>query len=242
MKRTVIKVLSAALIMTALVTGSVFAAPEAGSIIDPVIPTDEIILQEATREKADYQQASQGIHANSRGRIPRLDSWSSNDGAVFWDSITPEGSSAWNIYMNAEGIAGESESAENRDQIELISYFFGADKTVKPVDPANKYGLKLLRVYKNIDRSSPEFLRVMLGGNKINTLAIEAKRGADGQHLICKLVLNNAVVASLKQGIGGQGNIEEVCFSYSGGELTYFRYSPTGTIEETIITLIPGQD
>ncbi len=235
MKRKYLKALLMMLIILVFSVGTVYAAapfiPGGDTVLPSVLPDN---LDEIEVDQDMIQRAARLPAAPPAANTPSLNGWSSADGELFWNDLSLGGGSLYKIYLNIDGIPGESQDKNNMHQIMLLTYCFGADKSSNSTSTGNTDGFKVLRIFKTTESSSPRLLQALINGDNLQTITIEVVRSGGKSKLGYKLTLDNAVVASFKQNMGGYGCTEEICFNYSGAELTYYLYDSNETLKEEI--------
>ena len=89
-------------------------------------------------------------------------------GALAAGAAMPVPASAAEIFLRLDGILGDSLDSKHRDQIDILSYTQSFTNTAKiasgTASGPGKVTCGAVTVFKNIDRSSPELIRLVVTG------------------------------------------------------------------------------
>jgi type VI secretion system secreted protein Hcp len=108
-----------------------------------------------------------------------------------------------NLYLQVDGVLGESLDARHKDWIEIEATSFGAARVFSAWDPhanADSAGIGEVIVLKYLDRASADLLRMSIEGRHIMQVLIEAYRPEADAKALLHLRLEDVVVSSFRHG------------------------------------------
>jgi len=136
------------------------------------------------------------------------------------------------IFLNVDGIPGESFDAKHDEWIDVISFSHGISQ------PSSGTGISRTAersthedfvVTKELDKSSPKLALACCNGNHITEVVIEVCR-ADTSDRYMRYTLTDVIVASISQNGSSQGGdarpIEEVSLRYGRIDWSYTEMDP----------------
>ncbi|HAO22755.1 MAG TPA: type VI secretion system tube protein Hcp [Desulfobacteraceae bacterium] len=137
---------------------------------------------------------------------------------------------ATNMYLQLDGIKGESVDLNHKDWIEILSFSHGFTQPVTPVRASSGSTVERcnhsdISVSKYVDKATDAILKHIWSGKQISKAVLEFFR-ADGQNKPVKYIeveLANVVISNYNMS-GGQGSLPMENISLSYGKVTY-RYT-----------------
>ncbi len=135
--------------------------------------------------------------------------------------------SAFGIFMDIDGIAGESTKALHKGSIEVLSWSWGVSQT-----SAGAMGPELVghaTLVKRIDKATPLLFTRLIDGAVLPLVVVQLTR-ADGQTFL-RYELKDVMVGSLSHGgdLDGDGLPDEtIALTLAGAKLTYTQFDAAG--------------
>ena len=128
------------------------------------------------------------------------------------------------IFLELDGIQGESDVVGFENQIELGSFQFGVGKG------GNKAvaSFSEITVTKQLDRSTPTLMLRTATGATIPSAKIRFTRGAEEPIVFLRYCLTGVRVTSFSQSSGGDAPSESVSLSYATIVQSYTQQGPGG--------------
>ncbi|MDE2119116.1 MAG: type VI secretion system tube protein Hcp [Betaproteobacteria bacterium] len=129
---------------------------------------------------------------------------------------------AQDIFLKLEGVNGESQDADHKDEIELLSWSWGMHQSGAMHSGsgggAGKADVSDFEFHHRLDRASPNLMRMCLTGKHIAKACLTVRKSG-GQALdYLKLTMEDVLVTRVEPSMSGsdaaQGN-ERVCLSFA---------------------------
>ncbi len=125
-------------------------------------------------------------------------------GAVAAAAAASVPAAAADIFLKLDGITGESTDTKHKGEIEILSYTqsFANSATVEAgtAGGVGKLTCGAVTVLKNIDRSSPEFIRLVTTGAHVPNGVITFRTGSGGaQSDYYKVSMTDVIVTAVNQ-------------------------------------------
>ena len=152
-------------------------------------------------------------------------------------AMTPNLSYAFDLFIEVEGIPGESTDSNHENWIDGLSY--SAHVESDPITKASCFGD--LTIVKYLDKASPKLSLAAANGTQIPEVNIEFCRTFEGQVCYYKIKLEKASVTSVSDGGTAGENVpsEQVTFYFETITWTYTILddtgNPAGTVEESFV-------
>ena len=144
---------------------------------------------------------------------------------------------AVDYFLKLDGIQGESADSAHKDEIQIMSWSWGATQVSSVSGTggsgAGKADLSDFSIMAHFDRSTPKFFKSICAGQHIKTGTMSAiKSGADGKPYL-KVDFKELFVSSLQ--ISGSSEVPTVSLSFSYNEIKidYSSQSETGQLTST---------
>ena len=135
---------------------------------------------------------------------------------------------AFDIFLKIDGIKGESNDAQHREEIEAASFSWGASQQGIPSAGggagAGKASFQDLHVIMSVSRASPQLFLACAQGRHIKTAVLTCRKtGGRDQHDFLRYTLSGALVSSYHtEGQAEDGvPVDEVSFKYAQLKIEY---------------------
>ncbi len=142
---------------------------------------------------------------------------------------------AVDFFLKLADIKGESIVAGHTDDIQIMSFSWGASQTTSVSGSggsgAGRANLADLSIMKNYDASSVPLFKALLKGTHIATGVLTAsKAGGDGKPFI-QLSMTELFVTSVQTSGSSEVPMESVSFSYNTIKSEYFKQDDKGILK-----------
>jgi type VI secretion system secreted protein Hcp len=157
-----------------------------------------------------------------------------------------EATAAMDIFLQLDGIKGESVTIKFEDQMEVFSWSFGLSRTVSGAGTGAARSGKLcasdISVMKQFDKSSPQIMTNMVSGKVIPKGKMSfVKLNGDLPLPYLVIELNNVLISSYQvSGSSDERPIDSVSLHFSTAKLTYTQTNPDGSPGAQTISTISG--
>jgi len=144
---------------------------------------------------------------------------------------------ATEMYLKIAGVDGEAEHEDHKDEIEVLSWSFGASNSSSIGTGggagAGKANLSDISFTKWVDKSSPLLFQALCAGEHYDeaTLALYKVGGEGGRIKYLEMKFNNTMLTSLSVGGGGGEDrlTESMSLGFEKVVLTYTTQKIDGT-------------
>lgn len=134
------------------------------------------------------------------------------------------------IYMKIEGIEGESTAEGHKNEVELLSWSFGASNATS-VTPgktglsAGRANVQDFAATKRTDKTTPPLFKACVTGKDIPKVTVSVRKatGDGGQADFLVYTFTNVMISSLQMGGSNSDDIpvESVTFAFAKVEVKY---------------------
>ena len=147
--------------------------------------------------------------------------------ALPWFVQTSSGSIS--IFLKLGDIQGESQNDKHKDEIEVLAFNFGADST-NTIFSGGKTHVSDLSLVKYTDKATPELIRRIMTGERINHAQISFVHDGGEMRPIVTFQLSDIIVTSHNSGgSGGEDRLtEEIGLNFAGFTYQTFNYALSG--------------
>ncbi len=140
---------------------------------------------------------------------------------------------AVDFFLKLDGIKGESEDSKHKDEIQLMSWSWGASQMSSVAGTggsgAGKANLADLSIMKYVDTATTPLFKALLAGTHVATGTLTAiKAGADGPFI--QVDLKELFVTSIQTSGSSEVPMESVSFSYNEIKVEYFTQDDKGVL------------
>ena len=141
-----------------------------------------------------------------------------------------QASAAVDMFLDLDGIQGESRDAQFRNTIDVLAWSWGASRARDK--PAN---FQDLSVTKFIDRSSPALMQKLATGGTIAQGSLRVRKAGENPLVYLRLCFTGIRVSSISTGgSGGEDRLtENVTFNFATVIERYTQQSETGGAAES---------
>src|SRR5581483_7582415 len=144
---------------------------------------------------------------------------------------------ATDYFLKLEGIQGESQDDKHKDEIQILSWSWGASNVSSVSGTggsgAGKVNLSDLSVMVNFDKSTPKFFKTVCAGTHVPSGTLTAiKAGADGKPYL-KVYFKELFVTSLQISASSEVPTVSVSFSYNEIKIDYSTQNEQGNVTST---------
>ena len=136
---------------------------------------------------------------------------------------------AVDVFLKIEGIKGESVVEGHKDEIDILSWNWGATQSgtmhLGPGGGSGKVNVTDLTVSKYLDKATPNLLLSCMVGKHIKTATLIARKAGTKPVDYIKVAMENVLISSVSQA-GGDGqdrftetvtlNFSKVTYDYTG--------------------------
>jgi type VI secretion system secreted protein Hcp len=144
--------------------------------------------------------------------------------------VTPAAPSFFDIFLDIQGIPGESTVPAHKGSIEVLSWSWGLSQVSNSGAVAvSRERTGHVTLIKRIDKATPLLFKRCVDGTPITLATVQLTR-EDGQTYL-KYELKNVMVSSIVHGgdVDGDGRPDETLeLTLGGAKLTYTEFDATG--------------
>ena len=144
---------------------------------------------------------------------------------------------AVDMFLKIEGIKGESVDDKHKDEIEVLSWSWGATNSGSAAAGGNtstgKVNVQDLSITKRFDKSSPQLFLRCATGQHISTATLSVRKaGKRDQEDYLKITMTDVMVSSYQTGVasGGDAPADSVSFNFAKVEIRYRPQTPDGSV------------
>ncbi len=144
---------------------------------------------------------------------------------------------AVDYFLKLEGIEGESQDEKHKNEIQILSWSWGASNVSSVSGTggsgAGKVDLSDFSIMTNFDKSTPKFFKSVTKGTHIATGTMSAiKAGADGKPYL-KVEFKELFVSGLQLSASGEIPTVSLSFSYNEIKIDYSMQNEQGNMVST---------
>jgi type VI secretion system secreted protein Hcp len=144
---------------------------------------------------------------------------------------------AVDYFLKLDGIKGESVDEKHKDEIQIMSWSWGASQVSSVAGTggsgAGKADLSDLSIMANFDKSTPLFFKSIVKGDHIKTGTLSAiKSGADGKPYL-KVDFKELFVSSLQLSASSEVPTVSISFTYNEIKIDYSQQNEQGNLTST---------
>jgi type VI secretion system secreted protein Hcp len=144
---------------------------------------------------------------------------------------------AFDIFLNIDGIKGESSDAQHREEIELASFSWGVNQqgstSAGGGGGAGKATFQDLHVVMNVNQASPQLFLACAEGRHLKTAVLTCRRGGGrDRREFLRVTLSDVLVSSYQT--SGQAEdgvpVDQVTFKYAQVKFEYWPQKADGSL------------
>jgi len=138
-------------------------------------------------------------------------------------------------FLNIDGIKGESTDSKHKDEIDLMSFSWGAAQLGGGGGggggAAGKVQFQDLHITKDVDKSSPILFQRCATGTHIKEGTLIARKAGERQHEFLIIKMNDILVTSYQPGGSGRDTLptEQMSLNFAKFEYSYIPQKADGT-------------
>ncbi|MEO8050706.1 MAG: type VI secretion system tube protein Hcp [Acidobacteriota bacterium] len=141
---------------------------------------------------------------------------------------------AADYFLKIDGIDGESHDSKHKDEIDLLSYSFGATQlgahSVGGGGGAGKVSMQDFHFNMHINKATPKLLLACATGDHIKKAVLTCRKAGKQQQEFLKVTFSDLLVSSYSTGGGGETPLEQISLNFSKIEFEYKEQKPDGTL------------
>lgn len=144
---------------------------------------------------------------------------------------------AVDYFLKLDGVQGESTAEGHKDEIQLLSFSWGASNVSSVAGTggsgAGKVDLSDLNVMIYFDKSTPKFFKSVCTGQHIKTGTLTATKSGAGNKPYLKVDLKELFVTSLQVSASSEIPSVSVSFTYNEIKMDYSVQDEQGNLKST---------
>jgi type VI secretion system secreted protein Hcp len=141
-------------------------------------------------------------------------------------------------FLNIEGIAGESQDAKHKGEIELASFSWGETQQKAPAGGgggAGKVQMQDLHVTMHVSKASPQLLLACATGQHLKSAVLTARKSGGQQQEFLVVTLKDLLVSSYV--IGGAADalpVDQVALAFGQIRVDYRPQKADGSLDAAV--------
>lgn len=147
---------------------------------------------------------------------------------------------AEDYFLKIEGIAGASNDARHKDEIDLLGWSWG--ETQPPIvggrpGGIGKVSMQDFHVVMRLSKASPKLMQACASGEHLKSAVLTGRKAGTGQQEYLEISLSDIFISSYQTEVaGGDGGAptDHVAISFAKIEIEYKEYKADGTLGATI--------
>lgn len=153
-----------------------------------------------------------------------------------------ENGGAVDYFLKLEGVDGESQDSKHKNEIELLSWSFGATQSGSMHSGGGggtgKVSMQDLSVTKLVDKSSPKLLLACANGEHITKATLVARKAGKEQQEYYKITLTDVIVSGYSTSGHSQSVLpmDQVSLNFGKIECEYKEQKIDGSLAGVIKT------
>jgi type VI secretion system secreted protein Hcp len=138
---------------------------------------------------------------------------------------------AFDAFLKLDGIQGESTDDKHKDQIEILSFSWGATQPTSGsrssggAPSAERVNIHDFSIVKTLDKASPKLFLFCASGKHVKEATFVLARATGDKQKYMEYKMTDVIVSSVRPGGSAKGGdalpLEEVSFNFGKIELTY---------------------
>ena len=144
---------------------------------------------------------------------------------------------ATDFFLKIDGIPGESKDSKHKDEIDVLSFSWGASNSGTMAfgggGGAGKVNMQDFHFTMNLNKATPKLILACASGEHIKKAVLTVRKAGKEQHEFLKVTFSDILVSSYQtSGSGGGGEIpmESISLNYTKVEFEYKEQKPDGTL------------
>lgn len=144
---------------------------------------------------------------------------------------------AFDAFLKVDTIPGESKDDKHKDEIDLMSYSFGASQTGTFSSGggggAGKVNFQDLHFVMKMSKASPKLMLACANGEHIKKAVLTVRKAGKDQQEFFKVTMSDVLVSSWQHGAASGGDevpTEQISFNFTKVEMDYKEQKQDGTL------------
>ena len=151
---------------------------------------------------------------------------------------------AVDVFLQLDGIEGESTSKDHKGHIDVLSWSFGLSRAVGGSAGTSRGASKLcasdISVMKFFDKSSPAIMTNMVSGKAIPKGKLMFVQAGEGQKEYLTIELTGILVSSYQASGSSETPVDSVSLHFGTAKVTYKPIDDKGGLGGAVISTFPG--
>jgi type VI secretion system secreted protein Hcp len=149
-----------------------------------------------------------------------------------------EDSMASDMFLEIEGIKGESADDKHKDQIELMSWSWGLSQTSSMASGtgggAGKVNFQDFHVQKLYDKASPNLLMACAEGKHIKSIKLHQCKAGGKKEEFLTITFSDCFISNLQPGASGEVVTEAMSFAFAKCKVEYKPQKADGSLDAAV--------
>ena len=145
---------------------------------------------------------------------------------------------AVDFFLKIDGIPGESSDDKHKDEIDVLSWSWGANQTGTMSygggGGAGKVNFQDFHFTMRMNKATPKLILSCSNGEHIKKAVFVARKAGKEQQEYMKIVFSDILVSNYSTGGGGDEPIESISLNFSKVEMEYKPQKSDGTLGDPI--------
>jgi type VI secretion system secreted protein Hcp len=142
-------------------------------------------------------------------------------------------------FLKIDGIAGESQDAKHKGEIDLLSFSWGENQQAAPAGSgggAGKVRMQDLHVVMRVSKASPQLLLACASGQHLKSAVLTARKAGGGQQEFLTIKLTDLLVSSYVTGGSADQPFptDQVSFGFGQIVVEYRPQKPDGSLDAPV--------
>lgn len=144
---------------------------------------------------------------------------------------------AVDYFLKLDGIQGESHDSKHKDEIDLLSWSWGASQTGTFAGGggggAGKVNMQDFHFVMKVNKATPKLILACASGDHIKSAILTCRKAGKDQQEFLKYTFSDVLVSSYQTGGSGSGDelpSEQVSLNYAKMEIEYKEQKADGTL------------
>ena len=137
-------------------------------------------------------------------------------------------------FLKIDGIEGESHDSKHKDEIDLLSYSFGASQmgthSTGGGGGAGKVSMQDFHFTMHINKATPKLLLACASGEHIKKAVLTCRKAGKEQQEFLKVTFTDLLVSSYNTGGSSDIPMEQISLNFAKIEFEYKEQKPDGTL------------
>jgi type VI secretion system secreted protein Hcp len=145
---------------------------------------------------------------------------------------------AVDFFLKIDGIPGESADSKHKDEIDVLSWSWGANQTGTMAygggGGAGKVQMQDFHFTMRMNKATPKLILACANGEHIKKAVFVARKAGKEQQEYMKITMSDILIANYSTGGGGDEPIENIALNFSKVEMEYKPQNAKGQLEAAV--------